>query len=76
MDLVRKVRTHCMDMPYWLTGSESDWSHHPGVPGVERGHRLLAFTMMLLNGPEYDGEYGSLLDVILKQRPQASPAPE
>jgi hypothetical protein len=31
---------------------------------------------MLLNGPEYDGEYGSPLEVILKQRPQASPAPE
>jgi hypothetical protein len=28
---------------------------------------------MLLNGPEYVGVYGSLFEVILKQRPQASP---
>jgi hypothetical protein len=31
---------------------------------------------MLLNGPEYDGVYGSLFEVILKQRPQASPEAE
>ena len=31
---------------------------------------------MVLNGPEYDGEYGSLFEVILKQRPQASPEAE
>ena len=31
---------------------------------------------MLLNGPENDGEYGSPVEVILKQRPQASPALE
>ncbi len=31
---------------------------------------------MLLNGPSYDGVNGSLFEVILKQRPQASPAPE
>ena len=29
-----------------------------------------------LNGPVHDGEYGSLFEVILKQRPQASPEDE
>ena len=38
------------------------------------GHRSFTFTTIAFsNGPVYDGEYGSLYAVILKQRPQASP---
>ncbi len=33
--LIGKARTHCMDMPYWLPGLETDWSHHGGVPFSE-----------------------------------------
>jgi len=63
-----------MDMPNWLRGWETVWPHHTSLPSL--GHRLVTFTTMLLNGPEYDGVYGSLFEVILKQRPQASPEAE
>ena len=63
-----------MDVPNWLTGLEAVWPHHTSLPSI--GHRLLTLTTMLLNGPENDGVYGSLFEVILKQRPQASPEAE
>ena len=69
-----KARTYCMDMPNWLTGWETVWPHHSSLLSI--GHRLLTLTTILLNGPEYDGVYGSSFEVILKQRPQASPAAE
>jgi hypothetical protein len=74
MVLIGEARTHCMDMPNWFSGWETVWPHHSSLPSI--GHRLLTLTTMLLNGPEYDGEYGSLFEVILKQRPQASPEAE
>jgi hypothetical protein len=58
----------------WFSGSETFWSHHDfELVGGEWGHRSLTFTTMDLNGPLDFGEYGSLVAVILKQRPQASP---
>lgn len=35
----------------------------------------VTFTTTELNGPVYDGEYGSALPVSWKHRPQASPGP-
>jgi len=67
-------RSKCMDIPNWLRGWETVWPHHSSLPSI--GHRLLTLTTMLLNGPEYDVEYGSSFEVILKQRPQASPEAE
>lgn len=71
-DLTGKARTHCMDIPCWLRGWEAVWPHHSALPCI--GHRSLTLTMMLLGSGGLDGEYGSAFEVILKQRPQASPA--
>ena len=38
-------------------------------------HRSVSLTTMELNGPGKDGENGSEVPVMAKQRPQASPAP-
>jgi hypothetical protein len=69
-----KARTHCMDIPNWLRGWETVWPHHSSLTGP--GHKLSTLTTMLLNGPGNDGVYGSSFEVILKQRPQASPEAE
>ena len=66
--------THCMGISYLLSGLETVWSHHSGLEEAE--HKSLTLTMMLFpNGPVEEGEFGSEVGVILKQRPQAPPVP-
>lgn len=68
-----KVNTHCMGSLKLLSGWETVWPHHTLFPAT--GHKSLTFTTMVFpNGPVKEGEYGSEVGVILKQRPQAPPA--
>jgi hypothetical protein len=69
----KMVNTHCMGSLKLLSGWEAVWPHHTLFPAT--GHKSLTFTTMVFpNGPVKDGEYGSEVGVILKQRPQAPPA--
>ena len=75
--------THCIGMSKLLSGRETLWAHQRlvwlllvhGTPCLILGHRSLTFTTMVFpNGPVKEGEQGSDVGVILKQRPQAPPA--